>query len=63
MVALLTGVMIGIKHREMQQNAVNATMAAGSEGTSRIKSILESNPGWKDLLKGPRPDMRNMGGK
>jgi hypothetical protein len=62
-VALLAGVMIGIKHREMQQNAADVTTVAGSEGMARIKSILERNPGWKNLLKDPRPVVENMSSK
>ena len=58
MVALLTGVMIGIKHREM----VNVgPVVVPSNATSRIAMVLESNPGWKELLKDPRPALEDLG--
>jgi len=56
--ALLTGVMFGIKHREM----VNAApVVVASNARSRIASILENNPGWRELLKDSRPVLENLG--
>jgi len=56
--ALLTGIMTGIKHREM----VNAgSVVVPSNATSRIARVLESNPGWKELLKDPRPALEDLG--
>jgi hypothetical protein len=57
--------LIVIKYREFQEIiAANVVVEAGLETTRRIAMILESNPGWKELLKDPRPVVENLvGGK
>lgn len=61
MAVVLTGCLVVIKYREMQQNiTTDVTVEAGLETTSRIKMILESNAGWKELLKDPRHVMENL---
>jgi len=46
--------LIAIKQNDIQ-SAASAPIRIGPNTANRIKSILESNPWWKDLLKDPRP--------
>jgi len=62
---VLTLLMIWIKCWELQ-NAASAPALVGTGTSGRVGMILESNPGWRELLKDPRPvleNLENLGGK
>jgi len=53
-------IMIAVKYHETQ-NASSEPVMVDPNISSRIESILASNPWWKDLLKDPRPVFANTG--